>query len=80
MPEFPGAVGFGVDTMVGRRGRVIRVTNLNDSGAGSLREAVDAEGPRVIIFDVSSTIYLDDNIGVREPFVTIAVQTAPTPE
>ncbi len=79
LPVFPGAVGFGVDTKAGRGGRVIRVTNLNDSGAGSLRQAVDAQGPRVIIFDVSGTIYLEDNIVVREPFVTIAGQTAPSP-
>lgn len=79
LPVFPGAVGFGVDTPAGRGGRVIRVSNLNDSGAGSLREAVQASGPRVVIFDVSGTIFLDDDIVVREPFVTIAGQTAPTP-
>ncbi len=79
LPVFPGAVGFGVDTKAGRGGRVIRVTNLNDSGAGSLREAAQASGPRVVIFDVSGTIFLEQDIVVREPFVTIAGQTAPTP-
>ena len=53
------------------------VTTLADGGAGSLREAVDASGPRIVVFDVSGTIRLTRSLYVEEPFVTIAGQTAP---
>jgi hypothetical protein len=74
---FPGAEGYGRFARGGRGGRVIQVTNLNDSGPGSFREAVEAEGPRTIVFRVGGTIHLKDRIVVRNPFVTIAGQTAP---
>src|SRR5690349_15626765 len=48
----PGAEGFGVLTGGGRRGNVIEVTNLNNSGLGSLRFAVDADGPRIVVFRI----------------------------
>ncbi|MBP7052041.1 MAG: pectate lyase [Phycisphaerae bacterium] len=77
MPAFPGAEGFGAYSRGGRGGRVIHVTTLADSGPGSLREAVDASGPRIVVFDVSGTIKLTKNLYVEEPFITIAGQTAP---
>jgi hypothetical protein len=58
---------------------VLRVTNLNDSGTGSLREALLAAGPRVVIFELSGTISLSTDIFVTTPCVTIAGQTAPSP-
>lgn len=75
LPAFPGAQGFGAETIGGRGGRVIKVTNLNASGPGSLQEACDAKGPRIVVFDVSGVIKGD--IVISEPFVTIAGQTAP---
>ena len=77
IPAFPGAEGFGASTKGGRGGKVIFVTNLNDTGPGSLRSAVDAEGPRIVIFRVSGLISLASQIVVKNPFLTIAGQTAP---
>ena len=74
---FPTAEGYGKYTVGGRGGRVIKVTNLNDSGEGSLRAAVEAEGPRTVIFEVSGTIELECPITIRHPYLTVAGQTAP---
>ena len=74
---FPGAEGFGANASGGRGGRVIEVTNLNDSGAGSLRAALEASGPRIVVFRVGGTIALDSSIEIDNPYVTIAGQTAP---
>ncbi|MFT5355554.1 MAG: pectate lyase [Polyangiales bacterium] len=74
---FPEAEGFGAVAVGGRGGRVIQVTNLNDSGPGSFREACEASGPRTVVFRVGGTITLESNVEVREPFLTIAGQTAP---
>lgn len=74
-PAFPGAEGFGADTPGGRGGRIIEVTNLSSTGPGSLREACAAKGPRIVVFRVSGII--EGSVSVREPFVTIAGQTAP---
>ncbi len=79
LPVFPGAEGFGSLTAAGRGGRILRVTNLDDSGPGSLRAALGSRGPRTVIFEVGGVIRLRDNIEVAEPFLTVAGQTAPTP-
>jgi hypothetical protein len=74
-------VGFGVATPAGRGGAILRVSTLADDGEGSLRAALSTPGvePRVIVFEVSGTIVLSDNLVVEHPFVTIAGQTAPSP-
>lgn len=74
---FPGAEGAGRLSAGGRGGRVIRVANLLDSGPGSLREAIEAEGPRTVVFDVGGTIALKSPLRVRNGRITIAGQTAP---
>jgi len=79
LPVIPGAAGFGINTKAGRGGTVYRVTNLNASGDGSLKACTDASGPRVCIFEVSGTIYLTADIVIRNPYITIAGQTAPSP-
>lgn len=77
---FPGAVGFGAETPGGRGGRVIKVTNLNAAGSGSLSAAVRAKGPRIVVFEVGGVIDLGANVlPIAEPFLTIAGQTAPSP-
>jgi len=74
---FPGAEGFGAQSVGGRGGQVIEVTNLNDSGSGSLRECVSAQGPRICVFRIGGTITTQSEIIVRNPYLTIAGQTAP---
>jgi hypothetical protein len=77
VPAFPGAEGAGALTPGGRGGRVLAVTNLADDGPGSFRNAVEAAGPRVIVFRVSGIIDLRSDIVVRNSRLTIAGQSAP---
>ena len=71
---------FGMNTPGGRGGRIIRVTNLSASGQGSLDAVLSASGPRIVVFEVGGVIDLGKRrLTIREPFVTVAGQTAPSP-
>nr|WP_051441013.1 hypothetical protein [Ensifer sp. WSM1721] len=75
---FPTAEGFGAGSVGGRGGKVIYVLNTNDSGPGSLRDCIEASGPRVCIFRTGGTITLrEEPLVIRNPFLTIAGETAP---
>lgn len=77
---FPGAQGWAAHTPGGRGGEIIRVTTLAAEGPGSLREALDTKGPRIVVFEVGGVIDLGaKSLKIREPFLTIAGQTAPQP-
>lgn len=76
-PAFAGAQGFGSSTPGGRGGKTLYVDNLNDSGPGSLREAVEASGPRSLVFRVGGAIPLRSTLIIQEPFLTIDGQNAP---
>lgn len=77
IPAFPGAEGGGAFTQGGRGGKIFVVTSLEDSGKGTFREACEAVGARIIVFNVSGIIQLKKRISMRAPYVTIAGQTAP---
>ena len=72
--------GWAVGTMGGRGGRIVKVTTLKSSGPGSLRAALDAAGPRLVVFEVGGVIDLQGaSLTIRQPFITLAGQTAPSP-
>jgi len=88
LPIVPGAAGFGIHTPAGsgrhlnpRATRVIKVTNLRTEGPGSLRAALEAAGPRVVVFEVSGNVDFTPygELSIRHPYVTVAGQTAPSP-
>lgn len=74
---FPGAVGYGAGTVGGRGGDILIVDNLDDSGPGSLREAIEASGPRTVLFRVTGTITLLDSLRITNGEITIAGESAP---
>jgi len=77
IPAFPGAMGGGEYSFGGRGGKVITITSLADSGPGTLREACETGGARIIVFNVAGIIQLKTPLIIRAPYITIAGQTAP---
>jgi hypothetical protein len=77
IPAFPGAIGGGRYSFGGRGGKVFVVTSLADSGPGSLREACETGGARIVVFNVAGEIRLERPIHVRAPYISIYGQTAP---
>lgn len=77
IPAFPGAEGGGAFTAGGRGGKVITVTSLADRGPGTLREACETGGARIVVFNVAGVIELQSPISIKAPYITIAGQTAP---
>ncbi|WP_269237636.1 pectate lyase family protein [Flavobacterium flavigenum] len=77
IPAFPGAEGGGMYTFGGRGGNVYVVTSLEDRGPGTLREACEQGGARIVVFNVSGIIRIKSPLIIRAPYITIAGQTAP---
>ena len=77
IPAFPGAQGGGMFSFGGRGGKVYVVTSLEDRGPGTFREALEAGGPRMVVFNVAGIIRLKETLRVRAPYITIAGSTAP---
>jgi pectate lyase len=80
LPAFPGAIGFGEVTQGGRGGVLVKVTNLNASGKGSLAAALAMKGRRIVVFEVGGVIDLGGrSLNISQPYVTVAGHTAPSP-
>jgi HEAT repeat protein len=83
LPAFPGAEGYGARSIGGRGGKVLKVTNLNADGPGSLQWACAQKGPRIVVFEVSGLIPCSRSskgkkfLAIDYPDITIAGQTAP---
>ncbi len=77
IPAFPGAEGAGMYTFGGRGGKVIVVTSLEDSGPGTLRDAIEQGGPRIVVFNVAGIIHLKTPLIIRAPYISIEGQSAP---
>jgi len=77
VPAFPGAEGGGKFSFGGRGGKVFVVTNLADSGPGTLREACESAGPRIVVFNVAGIIHLEKPVYIEAPYITIDGHTAP---
>jgi len=77
VPAFPGAEGGGKFSFGGRGGKVFVVTKLADSGPGTLREACESAGPRIVVFNVAGIIHLEKPIYIEAPYITIDGHTAP---
>ncbi|WP_207422527.1 pectate lyase family protein [Desertivirga brevis] len=77
IPAFPGAEGGGAYSFGGRGGKVYVVTSLADNGPGTLREACEQGGARIVVFNVSGIIRLKTPLIIRAPYITIAGQSAP---
>jgi hypothetical protein len=77
VPAFPGAEGAGKFTFGGRGGKIYVVTNLNDAGPGSFREACESAGPRIVVFNVAGIIHLKKPVFIEAPYITIDGHTAP---
>ena len=78
VPAFPGAEGHGRYTAGGRGGKIVHVTNLNDSGTGSFREAVKGTEKKIVVFDVAGVIPLTKDLTIGAN-TTVLGQTAPAP-
>jgi pectate lyase len=76
-PPPVGTAGYGAGTRGGAGGRLIAVTNLNDSGAGSLRAAMAANGPRTVVFRVGGLLSLKSDLVIKSPYITVDGSTAP---
>ncbi len=86
LPILPCGDGYGMETVAGSgrhldppQASIMQVTNLNASGPGSLRSCMEGSGPRTCVFAVSGVIELTDDLQIREPYITVAGQTAPPP-
>ena len=77
IPAFPGAEGGGMYSFGGRGGRVIVVKSLADFGPGTLRDACEQGGARIVVFNVAGIIHLSKPISIRAPYITIEGQSAP---
>src|SRR3974390_477370 len=77
VPAFPGAEGGGKYSFGGRGGKIYVATNLADSGPGTYREACQAVGPRIVVFNVAGIIHLEKPVFIEAPYITIDGHTAP---